>query len=512
MGILKEFDPKRDGWSFVNWGEANDFSWDLYRRTYLAINPTNDPIESPLDLAFFQIFKGCAANGNCGGMSMLALALFKYGGYMGYCSPPSFYAAANTSDHQQPAQADLHEAVNIMQARQFSAAGIRNFLDVVKAGQLNDGVAAWNRIRSGLGSGDYCMLSLSNGVFGDAAHTIIPYRAEMSGSAYVLHVWDPNRSYAWFPQYYDGDHNKIVINGPTSWTYDQNAGGLFNGGTLYDGSKNGWCFAIPTSLEIHKGRQPISAGFVLTGLVTLFVSGIGAAVTQIEDDEGRRLYTSNRLHRSRGDLETLADRRLPGVAPWPWPGGLAGGDLPGELFFLERPPGSSPLHVSVQGDEYYLAHLSSGHLTELTAERAAARTRDRVRLEGSFDNDQSVTLSTSAPRRRFDIHHLRHDTADAWRSVRVRNALVTTDRLQVHAPVAFDTVEVSGSTARRYIDIELRRFDGGTLTKRNLARQRVPAGETLRTAPNWERLARSKVHQVLSKTDPSGGMPRRNRS
>ena len=37
-----------------------------------------------------------------------------------------------------------------MQARQFSAPGIRNFLDVVKAGQLNDGVAAWHRIQSGL--------------------------------------------------------------------------------------------------------------------------------------------------------------------------------------------------------------------------------------------------------------------------------------------------------------------------------------------------------------------------
>ena len=150
MGILDEFNPRRDGWSFVNWGEANDFTWDLYRRTYLAINPTNDPIESPLDVAFFQIFKSCASNGNCGGMAMLALALFKYGGYMGFCSPPNFYAPANDTDHKAPARQDLHEAINIMQARQFSAPGIRNFLDVVKAGQLNDGVAAWHRIQSGL--------------------------------------------------------------------------------------------------------------------------------------------------------------------------------------------------------------------------------------------------------------------------------------------------------------------------------------------------------------------------
>ena len=43
MGILDEFDPRHDAWQFENWGEGSDFSWDLYRRTYLAINPSNDP-------------------------------------------------------------------------------------------------------------------------------------------------------------------------------------------------------------------------------------------------------------------------------------------------------------------------------------------------------------------------------------------------------------------------------------------------------------------------------------
>ena len=51
MGIFDEFNPTRDGWSFVNWGEANDFTWDLYRRTHLAINPTNDPIVQPTSWA-----------------------------------------------------------------------------------------------------------------------------------------------------------------------------------------------------------------------------------------------------------------------------------------------------------------------------------------------------------------------------------------------------------------------------------------------------------------------------
>lgn len=491
MGILDEFNPRRDGWFFENWGEATDFDWDLYRRSYLAINPTNDPVSAPLDVAFFQIFKSCAANGNCGGMSMLGLALFKYGGYLGYGSPANFYTGAGNG----PDRSDLHQAINIMQARQFSAAGIRNFLDVVKAGQLNDGFAAFDRIRSGLASGDYCMLSLSNGIFGDAAHTIIPYRADIVGSSRVLHVWDPNRPYDAFSQHYDGDHNKIVINGPTSWSYDQNAGGLFSGGHLYDGSKNGWFFAIPTSLEIHKGRQPISAGFILTGLTTLFVSGVGAAVTQIEDDEGRRLYTSDRKHRNRGDLETSSERRLTGVAPWPWPGGLPG-DLPGELFFIERPPGSSPLNVSVRGDEYHLVHLSSGHLTELTAGRTGSSAKDSIRLEGSADDAQSIVVSSRAARRQFDIHHLRQDGPGAWRSAKVRNAVVTKDRLEVRAPVTFDVVEISGSTERGDVDVELSRYGDGRLTTRRAPSQRVPAGRALRLVPSsWERLPGAKVEQ-----------------
>jgi len=142
-------------------------------------------------------------------------------------------------------------------------------------------------------------------------------------------------------------------------------------------------------------------------------------------------------------------------------------------------------------------HLSSGHLTELTAGRAA-NAKDRVRVEGSRDDDQSVVVSTGAPRRRFDIHHLRHDAPGSWRSVRVRNALVTNDRLRVHAPVAFDALEISGTTARRAVDVELRRYDGGKVATRKLAQQHVPPGRALRMAPaDWARLSRSKVEQVL---------------
>jgi hypothetical protein len=494
MGILDEFDPTRDGWFFDNWDQTTPFDWDLYRRTYLAINPTDDVAEAPLDVAFYQIFKNCASNGHCGGLSMLALALYKYGGYMGFCSPASFYTGDPTGN-TGPDRTDLAQAISIMQGRQFSAPGIQNFVDMVKAGQLNDGVAAWSRFQSGLGSGDYCMLSLATGLIGEAAHTIVPYRADMSGSDYVLHVWDCDRPYNSYPEYYDGDHNKIVITGPTDWTYDQNAGGIYTDGTVYSGSENGWFFAIPISLEVHKGPQPISAGFALTGGMMLLFSA-GAAVTQIEDDQGRRLYTSDRLHRSRGDLETTPDRRLPGVAPWPWRGRHATG-LPGELFFLQRPPGSSPLTVSVRGDEYRLMQLSSQHVTEVTARDAGAGAKDRVRLTGSPGEDQAVVVSTRALRRRFDIHHLRQYSPGAWRSVRLHNGLVTNDQLRVGAPRAFDAVEISGITSRRDIEVELRRYDGNKIARRTLTHS-VPAGKTLRIAPTeWNRLSRAMIEQIL---------------
>ena len=110
-----------------------------------------------------------------------------------------------------------------------------------------------------------------------------------------------------------------------------------------------------------------------------------------------------------------------------------------------------------------------------------------------------VVVSTRAARRQFDIHHLRHDGPDAWRSVKVRNAVVTQDRLQVRASAAFDFVEISGTTARRDVDVELRRYGDGKLTTRRASRQRVPAGRALRMAPSsWDRLSRAKVEQVLA--------------
>jgi hypothetical protein len=304
-------------------------------------------------------------------------------------------------------------------------------------------------------------------------------------------VWDPNRPYDGFSQFYDLGRNRIDITGPSSWSYDQNGSGLYTGGTLYTGSNNGWFFAIPTSAILHKGRQPISIGFVISGLTYLFVSGTGAAVTQIEDDAGRRLFTSDGVHTERADLETAPSRRLPGVAPWPWLGGL-GKAPPGSLFVLERPPGSAPLNVTVTGRDYRLQHVSASDLVEIEP-HPGARGTDRIRLEGDA-GDRAVELSSNRAGRRFDVRHVRSMAGGEWQGVRVHNVAGSRDPLRLHLPIT-EGVELSCPRACKEIDVEFERFCAQELTRSKLAPQAIVARKPLIATPGqWEAVPRGREH------------------
>ncbi len=520
MAIGDEFDPEKNGWFFQNWNDAN-LSWDLYRRAYLAINPTQDLVEAPLDCAFYEIFKILAKNGNCGGMSMLGLALYKYGGFMGFCGPASFYTGDNSLNGEAPNptsppsttwrgpdSADLHAAINVMQGRQFGAAGVQNFLDVAAAGQLNDAEAAYAGIESGLASGDYAMLSIATSLWGSDAHTVIPYQVEeRTPGTKVIHVWDPDRPYEVFSDFYDPDHgnNTIMFTSPTSWKYDQTAkyenpdGTTTNaGGRVYDGSTGGWCFSIPISLELHKGRQPFSVGFAATALMTIFLSGTGATVTQIEDDDGRRFYRSSRLHRDLSEIETDDERRLEGVVRWPWFGAAKGGEPPGEIFFVQRPAESPPLTVTVRGASYRLLHAQPGHLLEVeTTSRTAAR--DRFRIEGFAGDSQALEVHTDGDKRPFDIHQLRADNAAGdWRSIRIRNARITKADLRIQTHGKLEAVEVSSRKERKAFDLEFRQYRSKTLASRSAASQRVAAGKAVRLAPaDWNALKTTDIDRSV---------------
>jgi hypothetical protein len=380
LALAEEFDPATDGWYFSNWCEtlsnpdcagscvgSCDFSWDLYRQTYLGINPTHDCVEAPLDCLYYEIFKNCAEGGNCGGISLLALALFKYGGYMGFCSPANFYTGTAGPDRD-----DLHQAINILQARQFSAAGIENFLDLVGAGDLNNADRAFKEVKECLAKGDYPVLSIANSFSGADAHTVIPYRVEENPSGYppgykIMYIWDSNHPYDDDPDHYAdwNPANRLVISGsPISWTYT-------SGSTAYSGSgpASAWCFCIPMSKVLHKSRQPMALDLVFDALLTVFISGpSGTAIAQIADDEGHRLFEpANNQDPSEREWETNESVRLQGVFRWPW--GESEKTSTPELFFVRRPEDdSSPLTFTINGSRYKTLFSIAGNLIQIDAE------------------------------------------------------------------------------------------------------------------------------------------------
>ena len=457
MPLTRDFDAALNGWNFNNWGEPSPFDWDLFRDTYLGINPTQDCVQAPLDCAFYEIFKNSAAGGNCGGMSLLALALFKYGGYMGFCSPAGFYTGTS-----EPDRADLHRAINIIQARQFSVGGIENFLDVVDAGNLNDAEAAYARIEEGLGSNNFCILSLANGVFGDAAHTVIPYNCYSSGGTKYLELWDPNFPADDNPGHYGSPACRMVINSSTDWEYTASGTGNYP----YRGSNNGWCFAIPMSLVLPKDRHPLTLDMVFDALQTAFLSGNGAAVSQISDEEGHTFYkTEKTVHNQRGDIELDPSKRLKGVICWPWFNANGNGTQPGELYFIRGTASRSALTFTVSGTDYEFTHFKGRNMLALEG-RSEQRLKDVICITPApHDLRQTVEVKTVGGTRVVNLRALRTDEErGVWKSVEIKDARITRAAMRVHLVGALDDVRVEGIGKKMDFNLKLQERRNRRLT------------------------------------------------
>ena len=450
MPLTVDFDPDLNGWYFENWGETSEFSWDLFRDSYLGINPTHNCVQAPLDCAFYEIFKNCGAGGNCGGVSLLALALFRYGGYMGFCSPASFYTGGNGPD-----RADLHRAINLLQARQFSVSGIENFLDVVDAGNLNNAEAVYAKVEEGLGSGNYAVLSLANGVFGDAAHTVIPYDCYSSGGTKYLEIWDPNFPADDNPGHYGGVNARMVINGPTDWEYFPNPGVADPSPYPYRGSNLGWCFAIPMSLILMKDRHPFTLDLVFDALQTAFLSGPGTAIAQISDDEGHTYYkTEKAAHLLRSDIETDPAKRLKGVVRWPWFGRTAGISQPGDLFFIRGSASRSPLKFTISGGNYEFTHFKGRDMIAVES-RASRQGKDEIRITTDpMGLKQAVEIKPIGAERTVNLRAVRADESPGvWKSVELRNARLSKNSLRIQLMGVLDDVSVEGT--RKKVEFSL---------------------------------------------------------
>ena len=159
--------------------------------------------------------------------------------------------------------------------------------------------------------------------------------------------------------------------------------------------------------------------------------------------------------------------------------------------------------MSVRGDRYHLMALSDGRLTEVVAGAGrSSRARDRVRLStGDGRGGHEVEVSTGAPSRRFDVHHLRHEGGAEWRSVRLRDVRITAVAFcACNAPVSIRRGgDLRDDGVVRDVNVELRRYDGERLARRAVAAQKIPTGRAVQLAPSdWTRLARGKIHTSVS--------------
>ncbi|MFC2095803.1 hypothetical protein ACFLSW_05145 [Candidatus Bipolaricaulota bacterium] len=504
VALAEEFDPATDGWYFSNWTEVSpncvgscDFTWDLYRQTYLGINPTHNCVEAPLDCAYYEIFKNCAEGGNCGGISLLALALFKYGGYMGFCSPANFYTGTVSPDRD-----DLHQTINILQARQFSAAGIENFLDLVGAGDLNNAERAFKEVKECLAKGDYPVLSIANSFSGADAHTVIPYRIEENPSGYppgtkIMYIWDSNHPYDDDPDHYAdwNPANRLVISGMYTWTYT-------SGSTAYSGSgwDAAWCFCIPMSKVLHKSRQPMALDLVFDALLTVFISGpSGTAIAQIEDDKGHRLFKpTNGQVPSEIEWETDEGVRLQGAFRWPWVRNTAP-DSP-ELFFIHQPDSGeeSGISFTIDGASYRLLLLSEGNLFEL-AGTSAGPARDVIRLFGT-DSSPYLEITTSSAQRTLTLRQLQINRGSAtWRGFLLSELVIRADTTVTIATVGdLVALDITSSDTELVLDVSVESKSEDGFLRREFGELTAPYGRRLQVSPSdWGRLDVATLERVI---------------
>jgi hypothetical protein len=497
------FDPRTDGWYFTNWGEQGtycigscDLSWDLFRETYLGINPTRDCTEAPLDCAFYEIFKNCGANGNCGGMSLLALALFKYGGYMGFCSPASFYTGDISPDRE-----DLHRAINILQARQFSASGIENFIDVVDAGHLNNAEAAFFKIRDSLARGDYPVLSIANSLIGEEAHTVIPYRVvdgPSGGYPKRIYLWDPNLPYDDNASRYETGANVMIVNGPQDWQYVQSST------RTYSSSPGGgaWCFAIPMSKILPKSRHPLALDMVFDAIQTAFITGPGAAADQISDDQGRRFYKAGG---PASGLETDPAKRLKGAARWRWPSrDFIMGGPPGELYFIRRTVGKKDaLTFEIIGNTYRATIGAPGNLIRLEAS-SGEYVKDTVRIVDLGTASQSVQIETLAKRRSFSVKQLRSDLkSNEWRALEIKDLPVKSGSpVTLEASGNMEALVVASKEKVSGFSLEMQQRVKGRFVSRKTDGLEVSGGRPLRIEPaEWHKLEMTPIEKKVIEGD-----------
>jgi hypothetical protein len=266
--------PERYGWGFRNFGDSL-FAWDIYSHSFFGVplDSNGTWLTAPFDKLFYdQAFRtklpnpGNTANGigNCYGLSLLSLMMNKFGGYYGYCSPPSAYRGdTNFYNATGPDNQALHRIINIMHGHQLSLASIESYIDQAMSGHSEDPNYGVELARQAIGKEGPCIVSITKTVNPlGGGHSLIAYGVTQSGSQAKIWVVDPNRLWAVdTPRdrgWYQADSNYIECDlAGQKWKF------IMAGGDLYPSDPKGHLIILPVSMIGPPGRVPSSLGLAV---------------------------------------------------------------------------------------------------------------------------------------------------------------------------------------------------------------------------------------------------------
>jgi hypothetical protein len=399
----EEHYAKINGWDFCNW-DVGGTRWDIFQQSFIGISD-----KDALDLLLYStLYYELTKSYVCFGMCLTATTILKEEGHLGFCKPIYRYPGDNVwiknlDDYTGPTDTLLAKAIRVMQAHQASQAMISCFAERAVTGEIKDAMAAYNHVEYYLAADDPPLISVIAGS-GDG-HALIAYDTKkMSSNEWRIYIYDPNRSYSAFKQYYDLDSNYIKIETHWSgykWSFrrDKRRENVLWEGDM-SASSDGFIFAYPSSMVIPPSTNPFKS--LGEDLTTAFFAGDGGYIAQIADEKGKKFYkTDTKEHKSFSDIEDIPGKKIANAVRFPLIN-----DTPGkkpEVYFLKNAKnGDLDIDVISKGKGYELYIVGGGNFVKIKAEDSPAG-RDKLVFKNLGTAEEEIQLSSKRASVDFNV-------------------------------------------------------------------------------------------------------------
>ena len=483
---------EENGWFIDNWSDP-ELSWDIYRSSFMGIPPNYDPAASALDVAFYDlVFKSeLSANGNCFGMSVMALMMISKGGYLGFCLPVPQYSGDLYSGGG-PTDSDLRRAVNQMHGHQVGTNALNFIVAIFANGKNRDGNYAYDQFDYYKMKDDPTVVSITKSVSPvDGGHTMVSYDAREVSGQRRIYVYDPNRSWADSAKrtWYESGSNYIGINKTSgSWSF------MMADATTWSGSPSsgGNVIIQPLSVVGPLDRSPASLGMnaISSFLSTYFISGNGADLIQITNSEGKRMYKPGTK-----DLDINPATGMLNTIPW-FPSDQRSRDRRGQsreqkviYFMLGNSYDALDIDVRNGRNGYHVGMI--GGVSFLSVRAYGGGRQETITLENAGSKKPAVILRNQVGAARYDVQF--HQILEPYKRSRTFN--LTNLELSPGAPVIIrvadeqQAIEVSTTRSGVQYDLELVNVIGKESTTLRRERLQTSANQRQLIQPqNWQAL------------------------